>query len=58
MVLTKGMPNGREICIFLIFHGRYVMFDLKKKIAAFSRSSLSKESPILDTVLVIFYFCS
>lgn len=31
MVLTKGMPNSRELCIFLIFHGTYVMFDVKKK---------------------------
>lgn len=36
MVLTKGMPNGREICIFLIFPGRYIRFDVKN-IAAFSR---------------------
>lgn len=55
MVLTKGMPNGREICIFLVFHGRYVMFDVKKKNGSFLKVQSLKREPYLRKSFVGFF---
>lgn len=53
MVLTKSMPNGREIRIFLIFRGRYVMFDVKKYSSFLKVQSLKRE-PYLRNSFVSF----
>lgn len=54
MVLTKGMPTAREICILLICHGSYVMFDVKKNSSFLKVVQSLKREPYLRKTFVIF----
>lgn len=54
MVLTKGMPNARAICILLIFHGSCVIFDVKKNSSFLKVVQSLKREPYLKKSFVVF----